>query len=112
MSNRTRIHQMTFNVNDVEKELIDKKMKQVGTDNRGFYLRKMAIDGYVIRLEVQGIQEVLSLMQRFGNNVNQIAKRANATGHVYDTDIQDIKEMQTKIWEALSEILRSLASLQ
>lgn len=112
MSNRARTHQLTFNVNEVEKELIAKKMKQVGTDNRGFYLRKMAIDGYVIRLQVQGIKEVLSLMQRFGANVNQIAKRVNATGRFYEADIQDIKEMQTKIWQALSDILSSLASLQ
>ena len=112
MNNRTRSHQLTFNVNETEKSIIDKKMKQFGTDNRGYYLRKMAIDGYVIRLQVQDLKEVLSLMQHIGNNVNQIAKRANATGHVYETDLKDIQEMQDKIWKALNDILSSLASLR
>lgn len=76
------------------------------------YLRKMAIDGYVVNLELPELKEMVSLLRRSSNNLNQIAKRMNETGRIYDADIRDVLENQERLWQAASDILSSLAKLQ
>ena len=102
---------MAIRVTPEERELISKRMKQVGTINMAAYLRKMAIDGYVVKLELPELRERISMLRRYNNNVNQIARRVNSTGRIYDDDIQEIKTQLEKIWEAENEILSKLASI-
>lgn len=111
MANRKRPIQVKFRVTPEERELISKRMKQVGTINMAAYLRKMAIDGYVVKLELPELRERISMLRRYNNNVNQIARRVNSTGRIYDDDIQEIKTQLEKIWEAENEILSKLASI-
>lgn len=80
-----------FKVSPQEKELIDKKMEQLGTHNQRAYLRKMAVDGYVVRVDMTEFKELASLLRNCSNNLNQIAKRVNSTGHLYEEDIADLK---------------------
>ena len=87
------------------------KMEQVGTQNMSAYLRKMAIDGYVVRLELPELKEMISLLRRSSNNLNQIAKRANETGRVYDADVSDIMEKQEQLWQSANAILSRLAAI-
>ena len=111
MANRKRPIQVKFRVTPEEREIIDKRMEQAGTINMAAYLRKMAIDGYVVKLELPELRERISMLRRYNNNVNQIAKRVNSTGRIYDDDIQEIKSQLEKIWEAENEILAKLASI-
>ena len=111
MANRKRPIQVKFRVTPEEREMIDKRMEQAGTINMAAYLRKMAIDGYVVKLELPELRERISMLRRYNNNVNQIAKRVNSTGRIYDDDIQEIKSQLEKIWEAENEILAKLASI-
>lgn len=111
MANRKRPIQVKFRVTSEERELISKRMKQAGTINMAAYLRKMAIDGYVVKLELPELRERISMLRRYNNNVNQIARRVNSTGRIYDDDIQEIKTQLEKIWEAENEILSKLASI-
>lgn len=111
MANRKRPIQVKFRVTPEEREMIDKRMEQAGTINMAAYLRKMAIDGYVVKLELPELRERISMLRRYNNNVNQIAKRVNSTGRIYDDDIQEIKAQLEKIWEAENEILAKLASI-
>ena len=111
MANRKRPIQVKFRVTPEERKLISKRMKQAGTINMAAYLRKMAIDGYVVKLELPELRERISMLRRYNNNVNQIARRVNSTGHIYDDDIQEIKTQLEKIWEAENEILSKLASI-
>ena len=103
--NRTRPIQLKLRVNQAEKEIIQQKMQQLGTANMGAYLRKMAIDGYVLKLDMAEMKEMLSLLRRISSNVNQIAKRANETGRVYDTDLEEISAQQEQLWSAMREVL-------
>ena len=96
--NRVRKVQLNFRVTEREKALIEEKMLALGTTNREAYLRKIAIDGMIVKLEVQDLKEIVSLMRRTSNNVNQIAKIANTYDRVRQTDVEYIVEMQTKIW--------------
>ena len=111
MANRKRPIQVKFRVTPEERELISKRMKQAGTINMAAYLRKMAIDGYVVKLELPELRERISMLRRYNNNLNQIARRVNSTGRIYDDDIQEIKTQLEKIWEAENEILSKLASI-
>jgi len=102
---------MRFRVTPEEKDMIEQKMSQFGTQNREAYLRKMAIDGYVINLDLPELQEIVSLLRRSGNNINQIARRVNETGRVYDADMDSILQKQDAIWDSLHQILTQLGNI-
>lgn len=95
-----------FKVSPEEKELIDKKMEQLGTHNQRAYLRKMAVDGYVVRVDMTEFKELASLLRNCSNNLNQIAKRVNSTGHLYEEDIADLKTRYGELWEPLAPALK------
>jgi len=109
--NRKRQITMRFRVTPEEKDMIEQKMAQFGTQNREAYLRKMAIDGYVVNLDLPELQEIVSLLRRSGNNINQIARRVNETGRVYDTDMEFILQKQEAIWDSLHQILTQLSNI-
>lgn len=73
MANREREIQLKFRVTPEERELIEAKMAQLGTQNMAAYLRKMALDGYVVRLELPELREMVSLLRRSSNNLNQLS---------------------------------------
>lgn len=104
-----RIH---FLVSADEEKRISEKMASLGIRNRNAYLRKMALDGYCINLELTEVKELVSLLRSCSNNLNQYAKRANETGSIYQADIQDLQERMEAIWSELKKILVRLASIQ
>lgn len=87
-------------------------MAQLGTSNLSAYLRKMAIDGLIVKLDMPELREMISLLRRSSNNLNQIAKRMNETGRVYDTDMREVVEHQERLWEMANAILVKLAGIQ
>ena len=111
MENRSRAIQIKFRVTPEERKLIESKMALYGTTNMEAYLRKVAIDGYIINLDLPELRTISSLLQRMGNNINQIARRANSTRRVYDTDLQDIQRQQAELTAALGEIIAALSVL-
>lgn len=112
MANRNREIMLRFRVTPEERSMIENRMKQLGTTNMAAYLRKIAIDGYVVKLDLPELRELVSLLRRTSNNVNQIAKRANETGRVYDADIECVLENQERLWSAANEILARLAAIK
>ena len=111
MANRVREHQVIFRVTEAEKELIRRRMALLGTRNMQSFLRKMALDGYVVKLELPELKEMVSLLRRCSNNLNQIARRAHETGRIYDADLEDIAQRQKQLWEGVKEILTQLSNL-
>ncbi len=109
--NRQRPIQVKFFVNAKELDLIKQKMAQIGTENLSAYLRKMAIDGFVINLDMPELRELTTTMQRISTSENQIAKRLNEGGGIYETDLEEIKKNQDEIYEGIRKILASLAKL-
>lgn len=108
---RKREVQLNFRVSPEELALIEQKMAQLGTKNREAYLRKMALDGYVVRLELPELKELVSLMRYSSNNLNQLARRVNETGHIYDADLEDISRRQEALWDGVHQVLTQLAKL-
>lgn len=88
------------------------KMDELGIRSMGAYLRKMALDGYCINLDLQDVKELVSLLRRCSNNLNQYAKRANETGNIYESDIRDLQERLEEIWTDMKEVLVCLSSIQ
>ncbi|MGN0484901.1 MAG: plasmid mobilization protein [Lachnospiraceae bacterium] len=107
---RSRELQLNFRVSPQELKLIEEKMSQLGTNNREAYLRKMAIDGYVVKLDFPEVKELVSLLRYSSNNLNQLTKRVHETGRVYDTDLEDILQKQDAIWDGVNKILARLGS--
>ena len=97
---------MYFKVSPEEKEIIDKKMELLGTHNQRAYLRKMAVDGYVVR-----VKELAALLRTCSNNLNQIARRVNSTGNLYEEDIADLKTRYGELWGAFSSLLSKFEDL-
>ena len=107
MVKRKREIQMKFWVTEEEKQLIDSKMQLVPTRRYGAYLRKMAIDGYVIQVDTTDIKEMTKALSAIGRNINQIAKRINAGGPAYQADMEEIRERMEQIWQLQRRILLS-----
>lgn len=108
---RKRDVQLNFRVSPEELALIEQKMAQLGTKNREAYLRKMALDGYVVRLELPELKKLVSLMRRSSNNLNQLTRRVHETGRIYDADLEDISQRQEALWDGVHRILTQLAKL-
>ena len=111
MANRNRPIQVKFRVTPEERKMIDKRMEQAGTTNMAAYLRKMAIDGYMVKLELPELRDFISLLRRTSNNFNQIARRVNSTDRIYADDIVEMKNLLEEIWKADNQILEKLASI-
>ena len=111
MAKRKREIQLKFRVTPQEREMIEAKMAQLGTTNMAAYLRKMAIDGYVVKLELPELKELVSLMRYSSNNLNQLARRAHETGRIYDADLEDISRRQEALWDGVHQVLTQLAKL-
>ena len=111
MANRNRPIQVKFRVTPEERALIDKRMEQAETLNMAAYLRKMAIDGYVVKLDLPELRDMISLLRRTSNNFNQIARRVNSTDRIYADDIVEMKNLLEEIWKADNQILEKLAAI-
>jgi len=86
-------------------------MREAGTTNMGAYLRKMALDGYILRLDLLELKEMLSQLRYMGNNVNQIAKRANEVGVIDEMDIRGVSKRQERMLEQMLRLLEKLSGL-
>ena len=95
-----------------ELQMIQQKMQQFGTTNFSAFVRKMAIDGYVVKLELPELKEMVSLLRYSSNNLNQLTKRVHETGRIYDADLDDLHQSQERLWDAARDILSALAKLK
>ena len=112
MANRSRGILLKFFVSEQELEQIKMKMEQYGTSNLSAYLRKIAIDGYVVNLELPELGEMVSLLRRSSNNLNQLTRRVHETGRFYDADLEDLRRDYDGLWDAAQKILTSLTKIQ
>ncbi len=98
-------------VSPEEKSVIDQKMALLGTSNRRAYLRKMAVDGYIVNLDMASVVELVKLLRTISSNVNQIARRCNETRNLYAQDVEDLQKGYAEIWRAVSALLKKFENL-
>ena len=110
MSDR-RDQQLHFRVSKPELERIRNKMESSGILSIGSYLRKMALDGYCLHLDLPQLRRMAYLLQMCSNNLNQYAKRANECGKIYDADMEDLRTRLDELIDIGKQILSKLAEL-
>jgi len=106
--NLQRNHAMTFRVTEKERDMIRRKMEQSGIISLRGYLLKMAVDGRVIRVELESVKKMNRLLSNATSAIEQITERINETGRAYAADLDDIKARQEEIWVQQKEILNRL----
>lgn len=107
-----REKQLLVRISDADKERIQAKMEEAGIRNMSAYVRKMALDGICVKLDLAEVRQLIVLLQRCSNNLNQYAKRANETGSVYAADIEDLQSRLDEIWELARQSLAHLANIR
>lgn len=103
---------ISVRLTEEEHRLLKEKMARIGVTNQEAFLRKMALDGLVIRLDLPELKQMISLLRYTSNNINQIAKRLNESGRSYDTDLAEILEKQKQLWQLANDILMKLSRIQ
>ena len=98
-------------MSEQDAELVKGRMAELGITNLSAYLRKMAVDGYIIHLDMGDIQEMVRLLRICSNNLNQYAKRANETGSVYAADVEDLRTRLDDLWNGMDKLLRGFANI-
>lgn len=104
--------ELKVRISPEDKERIRSKMEEAGILNMSAYVRKMALDGICVRLDLADVRQLIVLLQRCSANLNQYAKRANETGSVYAADIEDLRSRLDEIWELSRQSLARLASIR
>lgn len=94
-----------------ERAKLYERMEEAGVRNLSAYVRKMALNGYIINLDLSDVKEVLRLLRISSNNLNQYAKKANETGNIYLEDIKELQAKQKEILQMTGDILEHLAAL-
>lgn len=110
MSDR-RDQQLHFRVNKAELERIRNKMEASGILSIGSYLRKMALDGYCLHLDLPQLRRMAYLLQMCSNNLNQYAKVANENGQIYTADLEDLRARLDELISVSKQILAKLTEL-
>ena len=111
MANRSRNIRVLFHVSEKERDHIDTKMREASIRNREAYLRKMALDGYVVKVDFSDVRQLVSLLRNSTNNLNQIARRVNETNNIYKDDINDLQENYERLWNKAEDIMEKLAGI-
>lgn len=98
-------------VSEEEQATIKERMAEVGIRNMGAYLRKMALNGYVLHVDLSPVRELVSLQRRCANNLNQVAIQANTYGGVYPEDIKSLQKDYAALWGPLADLLKQLTEI-
>ncbi|MBR3403646.1 MAG: plasmid mobilization relaxosome protein MobC [Lachnospiraceae bacterium] len=99
-------------VSPADKERIRLKMDELGVQNMSAFIRKMALDGYCVNLDLTDVKELVHLLRQCSNNLNQYTKKAHQTGSIYEEDIQDLQERFETFWQIGKNLLARLSTIQ
>ena len=109
--NNKRSVRAEFVMSESEAALVRERMAELGISNLSAYLRKMAVDGYIIHLDMSDIQDMIRLLRICSNNLNQYARRANETGSIYAADIEDLRTRLDDLWNGMDQQIRGFANV-
>ena len=105
MANRTRTNRNEFHLNDDEQYILDEKFKLSGMKSKSAFLRKLILYGYVYEVDYSYLRNYNSELGRISSSLNQIAKRINSTDHIYQEDMDEVKELMNEVWHTQKSML-------
>ena len=109
--NRRRPIHLHVMVSEEELALVQERMAEAGVRNMGAFVRKMALNGYVLHVDLGPVRELVSLQRRCSNNLNQVAIQANTYGGIYPEEIKALQQDYEKLWGPLSDLLKKLSAI-
>ncbi len=112
MDKSSKSRDIHIRLSNDEIKLIKEKMQLHNCENMSAFIRKMAIDGYVINFDIPELDELISLLRKTSNNINQIAKKVNSTDKIYVNEIKEIQYSQSKLWEKINQIVLLITELK
>ena len=108
---RKRSKQLKIWISQEEQDMIRQKMAEFGTDNMGAFVRKMVIDGYILKLDLPELREISRHIGYLDNNINQMARKVNAGKTVYKEDVDEIQAQFNTVCKLQRKIIRQLSKL-
>lgn len=84
----------------------------MGIENLSGYIRRMAVDGYIINFDIPELEEIIHLLRYNSNNINQITKRVNATGSIFKNEVNEIQKSQSELWRMLDKIIAKFSKIK
>ena len=105
MANRTRTNRKEFHLNDDEQYILDEKFKLSGMKSKSAFLRKLILYGYVYDVDYSYLRNYNTELGRISSSLNQIAKRINSTDHIYQEDMDEVKELMNEVWRTQKSML-------
>ena len=110
--NRSRKYGIVIYLSEDEKYILDEKTKCSNMTSRAAFIRHLILYGYVYDIDYSELREYNAALAKIGNNLNQIAKRMNATGNVYKADVNEVKEQMQKVWHTQKSMLSRQPSIK
>ena len=108
---RNRNIRIDFYVSQTEHDEIQARMAEAGTTNMSAFIRKMALNGYVLHVDLSPVRDLVSLQRRCSNNMNQIAASVNTYGGIYPQEITALQKDYAALWEPLADLLKQLSEV-
>ena len=105
MANRKRTNPVQFYLNDDEQYILDEKFRVSGMKSKSAFLRKLILYGYVYDMDYSYLRNYNTELGRISSNLNQIAKRINSTGNIYQEDMDEVKELMNEVWRTQKSML-------
>ena len=105
MANKTRTNRNEFHLNDDEQYILDEKFKLSGMKSKSAFLRKLILYGYVYEVDYSYLRNYNTELGRISSSLNQIAKRINNTDHIYQEDMDEVKELMNEVWRTQKSML-------
>ena len=103
-----RLVNHNFRTTESEAAIMRKKMDALGITNESAYMRALALNGYILKLDLPQIREMIRLLSNMTNNLNQIARRLNEQGQIYDTEMEEMLQKQDELWQMMRKLLSIL----
>ena len=94
-----------FYLSDDEQYILNTKFKASGMKSMSAFLRKLILYGYVYDVDYSYLRNYNTELGRISSNLNQIAKRVNSTGNIYQEDINEVKELMNEVWRTQKSML-------
>ena len=111
MKKRRRPIHLHVMVSEEELALLQERMAEAGVRNMGAFVRKMALNGYVLHVDLSDVRELVSLQRRCANNLNQVAIHVNTYGGIYPDEIKTLQRDYADLWGPLSDLLKKLSEV-
>ena len=105
LAKRTRTNRNEFHLNDDEQYILDEKFKLSGMKSKSAFLRKLILYGYVYEVDYSYLRNYNTELGRISSSLNQIAKRINSTDHIYQEDMDEVKELMNEVWHTQKSML-------